>query len=86
MDVYLCNCFKYDFIFLLDVSNGNMQPLYLLLLMLLYGFAFLPNIYALQFLFKGPATGYVVLVFFNMLTGRCKVYCFSYNTSAESYI
>ncbi|XP_067927873.1 phospholipid-transporting ATPase ABCA3-like [Watersipora subatra] len=52
-----------------DISDGKLQPLYLIVLMVLYGVAFLPNIYALQFIFTGPATGYVVLVFFNMLTG-----------------
>ena len=37
--------------------------------MTMYGLAFLPNMYALQFAFTGPATGFVVLVIFNVLTG-----------------
>ena len=59
-----------EIIYIVDISDGQLQPLYILLLMVLYGFAFLPNIYVLQFLFTKPATGYVILVFFNMLTGR----------------
>jgi len=55
---------------LVDVSNGNMQPLYLIVLMVMFGLASLPNMYALQYLFTGAATGYVVTAFYNLLTGE----------------
>ena len=53
-----------------------MQPLYIIVLMLLYGFAFLPSMYCVQYFFNGPATGYVVVLFFNILTGKNFVLCF----------
>lgn len=53
-----------------DISNGNKQPLYLIILMAMYGLALLPNMYCLQFLFTGPAAGYVAITFFNLLTGN----------------
>ncbi|XP_067952133.1 phospholipid-transporting ATPase ABCA3-like [Watersipora subatra] len=52
-----------------DVQNGNAQPFYVILLMLIYGMALLPNMYVLQYLFVKPATGYVIIVFYNLLTG-----------------
>ena len=37
--------------------------------MVMYGLALLPNMYALQYLFTGSATGYVTIAFYNVLTG-----------------
>lgn len=56
--------------FISDIEHGNKQPLYLIVLLLMYGLAFLPLMYLMQFFFTGPATGYVVLAFFNLLTGK----------------
>lgn len=70
---------------ILDVSNGNLQPLYLMVLMIMYGLAFLPNMYLLQYAFTGSATGYVIIAFYNLLTGMhstgvwlllCDTHCF----------
>jgi len=58
---------------IIDIADGNKQPAYLILLIVMYGLALLPNMYALQYLFKGPATGYVVVCFYNILTGKWPV-------------
>lgn len=55
--------------YFVDITNGNAQPGNLIVLMLMYGLAFLPSMYLIQFAFTGPATGYVVVAFFNLLTG-----------------
>jgi len=77
---YLERLFTHIFYFV-DIKDGNKQPLYLFLLMLMYGLAFLPYMYAVQFAFTGPATGYVVMVFVNLLTGMIvyKLHCLCEN-------
>ena len=64
LSVHSPNCYP-----AVDISDGNMQPLYLIVLMAMYGLALLPNMYCMQFLFTGPAAGYVAITFFNLLTG-----------------
>jgi len=61
--------YRVFFLSITDMSDGNRQPLYLILLFVLFGFSLLPNMYAMQYLFTGPATGYVLLCFYNILTG-----------------
>lgn len=68
-----------------DVSDGNRQPAYLLLLFIMYGMAFLPNMYCMQFLFTGAASGYVAIVFFNMLTGKLRFYLRPTDSSVMVY-
>jgi len=53
------------------VVQGHM--VHIGLLFLLYGFAVLPFMYLWSFLFTVPATGYVWLTMFNILSGACWV-------------
>ncbi|KAF6019161.1 hypothetical protein EB796_022529 [Bugula neritina] len=52
-----------------DIKDGNAQPAYIIGLLILHAAAILPTMYTLQFAFSGAATGYVVIVFYNQLTG-----------------
>jgi len=55
---------------LADIKDGNAQPAYIIGLLILHAAAILPTMYTLQFAFSGAATGYVVIVFYNQLTGK----------------
>ena len=53
-----------------DAYIGSSRPLIVILLLAVYGWAVLPFMYALQFLFKSPPTGIVMVIMLNIVTGN----------------
>lgn len=77
---YIIPCFFLMMTFIIFDITAYLDPfshvLHISLLLLLYGFAMLPFMYLLSFIFTVPATGFVWLTMFNILSGR-----FSYLTT-----
>ena len=49
---------------------GSNRPLIVILLLAAYGWAVLPMMYALQFLFSSPPTGIVIVIILNLTSGK----------------
>ena len=54
-----------------------------LLVLLLYGWAALAFVYLVSFLFRSPATAMVILIVFNIVTGRCQFHRQDLNCSSN---
>ena len=57
----------------------------LILLLLFYGLAGLAFVYFLSFMFKNPTAGYVLCLFFLIVSGRCHYFNFNFVTYMNMY-